>query len=207
RRVHVRDLDHLALGRVGAHLLDCGELDAHDGRHRAGADWYRLLHELAALAHDADRVGEAECARDDQGGVLTEAVAGGQRGLETALSARGGRRYRGGQDRGLGVGRQRQVGLGPLEHQPSEVEAERVVGFLKDRLGAGRALVETLAHADRLRALTGKEKRDGHWSGCLEASLDRGWPETEARGSDTPDLTLSIRAGMFSPAHQDGAPG
>jgi hypothetical protein len=105
RRVHVRDLDHLAACGVGAHLLDRRELDAHDSRHRAGSDRHGFLHELAALAHDADRVREAQRAGDDQRRVLAEAVAGGQRGFETALGAGGRRRHRRGQDCGLCVGR------------------------------------------------------------------------------------------------------
>ena len=62
-RVHVGDLDHLALRRVRAHRLDGGELDAHDGGHRAGAHGHGLLHELAALAHEAHGVGEARARR------------------------------------------------------------------------------------------------------------------------------------------------
>src|SRR5439155_26670693 len=91
-----------------------------------------------------------------------------------------------GQHRRLGVGGQRQLGIGTLERETGEVEAERRVGFLEDRLGAGRGLVERLAHADSLRALAGKEERDGHCNGGLEAGVDRGWPDREASGSDTP---------------------
>ncbi len=56
-----------------------GELQAHDGGHRPGAHRHRLLHELAAPAHDPDGIGEAERAGDHQRRVLAEAVAGRQR--------------------------------------------------------------------------------------------------------------------------------
>ena len=66
--VHVRDLDDLALGGVGADALhDVGSFEAHDGGHRAGPHGNGLLHELAAPAHDPHRVGEVAARRRPPG--------------------------------------------------------------------------------------------------------------------------------------------
>src|SRR3989442_15809963 len=82
----------------------------------------------------------------------------------------------------LGVGGQLEDRLRTLEHEPRQVEAERLVRLLEPRLRARGRRVEPLAHPDRLRALAGEEKRDrGHrWSGLREAARLSGWPEKGA---------------------------
>jgi len=51
RRVDVRRRHHLALRGLAAGLLDGGEIQGEDGRHRAFAHRHRLLHVLATPAH------------------------------------------------------------------------------------------------------------------------------------------------------------
>src|SRR3989442_944645 len=181
-RVHVRDADDLTLRRVHAHPLDLAQVEPHDRRHRARPHRHGILHQRAALAHDAYRIGEPQGAGHDERRVFPETVARGERGLEAAFGARGGRRDRRREDRGLGVGGQREVRLRTLEHEPRQVEAERLVRLLEHRLRARGRRVEPLAHPDRLRALAGEEKRDrGHrWSGLREAARLGGWPEKGA---------------------------
>src|SRR3989454_333413 len=181
-RVHVRDADDLPLRRVPAHPLDLAQVEPHDRRHRARPHRHGILHQRAALAHDAYRIGEPQGAGHDERRVFPETVARGERGLEAAFGARGGGRDRRREDRGLGVGGQREVRLRTLEHEPRQVEAERLVRLLEHRLRARGRRVEPLAHPDRLRALAGEEKRDrGHrWSGLREAARLSGWPEKGA---------------------------
>ena len=67
---------------------------------------------------------------------------------------------RGGEERGLGIRGAVELGLGAVEAEPAEVELKGVVRLGED---PDRALVpvgELFAHADRLRALPGKEPRD-----------------------------------------------
>src|SRR5438552_3958227 len=190
-RVHVRDADDLTLRRVHAHPLDLAQVEPHDRRHRARPHRHGILHQRAPLAHDAYRIGEPQGAGHDERRVFPETVARGERGLEAAFGARGGRRDRRREDRGLGVGGQREVRLRTLEHEPRQVEAERLVRLLEDRLRARGCRVEPLAHPDRLRALAGEEKRDrGHrWSGLREAARPGGWPEKGATRL-RPSLTI-----------------
>src|SRR5881296_801216 len=190
-RVHVRDADDLTLRRVRAHPLDLAQVEPHNRRHRARPHRHGILHQRAALAHDAYRIGEPQGAGHDERRVFPETVARGERGLEAAFGARGGRRDRRRENRGLGVGGQREVRLRTLEHEPRQVEAERLVRLLEDRLRARGRRVEPLAHPDRLRALAGEEKRDrGHrWSGLREAARRGGWPEKGATRL-RPSLTI-----------------
>jgi hypothetical protein len=46
----------------------------------------------------------------------------------------------------------------PIETNRSEVVAERGVGAVKPRLGAGKFFSKVFAHADDLRALSGKQE-------------------------------------------------
>src|SRR5712691_954927 len=53
-----------------------GSTEANDRGHAARAVIALLLHQPSALAHQAQRVAEVERARGDQGGVLTQTMAG-----------------------------------------------------------------------------------------------------------------------------------
>src|SRR2546426_9946304 len=60
-----------------------------------------------------------------------------------------------------------------------------------------RGQAEPREHLDQIEPLA-----EVHWSGVLEAGLDRGWPETGASGSDSPARTRDARntRGSDSPA-------
>ncbi len=73
------------VGDLRADFADEASVEAEDGGHGSFARRHSLLHVAAAGAHDADRVGEGESAGGDVGGVLSEAVAGGEGGVDTAL--------------------------------------------------------------------------------------------------------------------------
>src|SRR5439155_1310266 len=134
-----------ALGREAQDTIgppDLAQVEPHDRRHRARPHRHGILHQRAALAHDAYRIGEPQGAGHDERRVFPETVARGERGLEAAFGAGGGRRDRRREDRGLGVGGQREVRLRTLEHEPRQVEAERLVRLLEDRLRARGCRVE-----------------------------------------------------------------
>ncbi len=59
-------------------------VEAENRRHRAGADRHGLLHVAAAIADDADGIGEREGAGGDVRGILAEAVTRDHVGLEPA---------------------------------------------------------------------------------------------------------------------------
>src|SRR5206468_13015813 len=70
-----------------------------------------------------------------------------------------------------------------------------------------RGQAEPREHLDQIEPLA-----EVHCSGVLEAGFDRGWPETEARGADSPDRTRRPRTATGSdspgPAGQArGVPG
>src|SRR5262249_10950240 len=73
------------------------------------------LAELAARAHEPYGIDEAESARDHERGVLAEAVAGTQVGIDPALRQGSGRRHACRENRGLSVGGEGELVLGPLE--------------------------------------------------------------------------------------------
>src|SRR5207244_9158650 len=52
-----------------------------------------------------------------------------------------------------------------------------------------------------------RDDEELHWSGGLEAGFDRGWPETDASGSDTPALARGATdaRGSDTPALARGA--
>ena len=64
--------------------------------------------------------------------------------------------------RRLGVLRQDQFLFRPLEHQPRQVLAQRVVDFLEYLAGGRLGLGKRLAHAHGLTALAGKNERSDH---------------------------------------------
>ena len=67
--------------------------------------------------------------------------------------------------RRLGVGGQREFGLGSLEHQLGQVLAKRRVDALEYLARGGKLSRERLSHADRLGALTRKHQGRLHGTG------------------------------------------
>ena len=187
-RVDVGDADDLALGGFGADGLDHGRIQAHDRRHRARADRDRLLHELPAPAHEPHGIGEAKRAGDDECRVLAQAVPGRHIRSEPALGARGSRRDTRGQDRGLRVGGQQQLGLGPREGQPRQIEPERLIRLDIDRSSGGRGLCERPSHADRLRPLPREQKRDFHSSWVRAPGLSPARTPPDPRTATAPGV-------------------
>jgi len=74
---------------------------------------------------------------------------------------------------------QREVAVRPLEDHAGEVLAERVVDLREDLAGAGEAFGEIAPHADRLRALPGKNQRTCH-AQTLPAARGRRRPLIDA---------------------------
>ena len=91
------------------------------------------------------------------------------------------------EDRGLRVGRQRELLRRPLEAELREVVAEDPVGLVEDAPGRAERRREVLAHADGLGALAGKEKSGRHASPHQRMSA-------EAHVSPAPKATSEIRS-------------
>ena len=158
--VEVRGADHFALRRFLAGLVHAGLVEAEDRRHRAGADGHGFLHVAAAIAHQPDRIGKLQRARGHVRRVLAEAVTGDERRRAAARVEQPphGDAHR--QDRRLRVFGERQAILGPLKIRslsgsPSAASASANVFAQTSNL-----IGERLAHADRLRALSGKHECD-----------------------------------------------
>ena len=166
---------------------------------------HRLLHELAAQVHQADRVGERERAGRDQRRVLAERVARRRRRARApvARSQHAQRRDAGGQDRRLRVGGERQLLLGPLEAELRQREAERGVGLVEHRRAPrARRRASARAHADLLRALAREQERERrtpaspphHRRGPGEPAAQRREQEQVARRLILPCSTASSSA-------------
>jgi hypothetical protein len=102
-------------GNVPECRLDGSELAAEHCSHGALPDRHRLLHVLAAHAHQAHRALEGQRTCCDVGGVLTQAVPRDHIGrLAERAQERDGDR----EDGRLRVGGEAQLLVGPLEAQP-----------------------------------------------------------------------------------------
>ncbi len=110
--------------------------------------------------------------RGDQGRVLAERVPGGERGrrerIPVSLAERGEERDRGRDDRRLGVGGERELGLRALEAEAREharergLAGERGVDACVHVARGGRGLGQRLAHPHHLRPLTREQPRHLH---------------------------------------------
>ena len=102
------------------------EFEAEDRRHRAFAHRNRLLHRLAAQPQETRRVLESERFRGAKRRILAERMSGDIGRLPGSVEAllaleNTQRRDARGHQRWLGVGGEREFGLGPLEHQLGKV--------------------------------------------------------------------------------------
>jgi hypothetical protein len=129
------------------------------GRHGALSGRHRLLHEGAARADGARRLGRPERAGGDERRVLAERVAGDEVGHD-AVRGQHRRRGRGdGQDGGLGVGGQLELLFRPLEAELRELGiAERGVDLVEDAARRREGIGERLAHPRRLRSLSREDE-------------------------------------------------
>ena len=152
--VVVADDDHFVGGADrAAYLLDVCRVAADDRRHPRRPGGGRL-HELAALAHDAHRIGELHGSAADEGRVLPEAVAGQDGRVDPGVvKQRLGHRVAHGEDRGLGVVGARELVEITREAQRPKVKSERVVRLVEDPCGGRVGLDELPAHRDVLSAL------------------------------------------------------
>ena len=142
-----------------------------DGSHRAHTNRHRLLHILSAIAHGAHRIRKRQGAGRHVRRILPQAVSGDvgrddRFGLKHAP-----RRDRHRQDRRLRDLRQLKFVFGTFEAELRKFVAESIVGFVESFLRHRIQSSEFLAHANRLRTLSGKEKGDGRRvmgrHGCL----------------------------------------
>ena len=133
-------------------------------------DRHRLLHVAAAPPHDPDRVAKRERAGGHVRRILAEAVAGDDAGMNAARRQHASRGGADGQDGRLGVFRQRQLVLGPVEAQAGQRPAERGVGLVERRPRFGKRLGQRPSHADFLRSLSGKQKGN-HRPGTEAAAI------------------------------------
>ena len=125
RGVAVRDAEDAVRRRPLDELRQPGVVEADDRGHRAVAARARRLHQPAALADEAEAVGERDHLGGDEGGVLAHRVAGGERRRRRldaeprpALAERREVGDRGREERRLGV-------LGPVELVGRAVPGER----------------------------------------------------------------------------------
>ena len=142
-------------------------VEADDRGHAALATGARRLHPAAALADEADGVGEIERAGGDEGRVLAHRVAGGEGGvgsvdleLRPAVTERRQVCDRGGQQRGLGVLGPVQVLLRSLPREAREGLAERLIGGAKTAAAAGDASARARPMPTDWRALAGEDEGD-----------------------------------------------
>src|SRR5581483_2487829 len=134
---------------------------AKKGSHGPGSGWHRLLHVPSALAHQADRIGEAQRARCDQCRIFSEAVACHVIRMNALRREhrQGGRRD--GKQRGLLVFRELKLIFGTLEAEPGEREIEGFIGLLEYGRRFGERFGKGSAHPCKLGTLAWKEE------GCL----------------------------------------
>jgi len=134
--------------------------------HGAASNRNGALHGLAAQLQQAGRVGDRDRAGGAEGGIFAQRMAGDEAGAadvdaELDLQRAGGGQ-RNGHQGGLGVLGQRQLVLGPLAHQDRQLLAQRLVDLGIDLAGRGEGVGQGRAHADRLAALSGEQKGEGH---------------------------------------------
>ena len=166
RRVEVRGRDDFAASYLRARRFDLLRWKPDDGRHRADAGGHRLLHETPPFANEPQRVREGKGSDRDIGGVFAERVSRGERRPVEAMGkarfevAQGGNGM--GEDRRLRVHRHSQLLLGPFEAEAGKRESEHGIRLVEDLPRGPGDRRERPPHADRLRALTGKQEGELH---------------------------------------------
>ena len=133
----------------------------------------------------------------DEGGVAGE--------VEPGLCAQ--RRHHGEahrHERGLRIGGQRQLGLGPFEHKGGQLLPKRIVDFVEDLACRGKGFGQRLAHADGLRPLAGKHEGP-HRSGDEQNGGMGARARIEVPRSQATRLSRLARSPTIAPV--DGTPG
>ncbi len=162
RRIEIHCFHHLPLGTFIANSLYRGGIQAEDGGHGALAGRYGLLHSLGAQFHQRNGIGEAHYACRNKGRVFTQAVTGDPVGYLAALvSPQSIYGYAGRQHQRLRIhGLAERFGR-PISRQLPQVATERFRGLVKG-LTNDLAVAIGSHHAQRLRTLSGKYKREFH---------------------------------------------
>ncbi len=161
RRVEVRRRDDARRQRglgVGARARDRVGVEAEHRGHGAFADRNGLLHELPAAANGPQRVREGYRTGRNVCRILAEAVAGRKGRANPPGLREAARGYACRENRRLGVLGEQQPFFGPIEAQPAQRFAERRIGFVERLPAEGKRVGQSLAHADLLRALPGKNE-------------------------------------------------
>jgi len=141
-------------------LLDVG---AQQGRHAAFADRHRLLHRQATQFQQLRGRRQVQGPCRTESAILAEAVARDiaaqilQR-LAAVLFHDPQGRNRVGHDSRLRILGQGQFVGGPLAHQLEQTLLQRVIDFLENFASGAARFGKRLAHADRLAALSRKNK-------------------------------------------------
>ena len=193
--------------RLSGDFHHLSELEAENGRHRALADRDRLLHRLAAQAKQTRSVLERERSRGAKSRIFAERMPGDVSRLRRGLEARFGfqnpqGRHARGHERRLGVGGQREFGLGSFEHQLREVLGQGGVDALEYVARGGKLVRKRLPHADRLGPLTRKHQRRLH-DRLLRLNAKR---RLVARAPAQRRCTDTARAGLSSAVYVRGGP-
>ncbi len=171
-------------------------VQVHHRGHGSLSGGHRVLHRLAAHPTRPDGGCDIERTGGDQRTVFAERVARGAlriRQVETLAH----RRDHGcacGHDGRLGVGSLRERLERPLEAQPRNRLAQRLVGLGKNRPGGGRDGMNVFAHTHLLGALTREQPRYLH-SGARTTVRPRAakkWPSTTQPGHGAPEIRRAI---------------
>ena len=142
RTIEVRWFDgraHLTRGILanGDHCLRC---HAQNGGHGSLTCGHSLLHQLPAAAHRACGGGKLDRAGSDVGGVLAQRVSGKIIRGDSSLGQNPECGHGYGKDRRLGELGQPKLLFGSVKAELCQVEAKRVVGFLKGLARDGKGL-------------------------------------------------------------------
>ncbi|OPZ18314.1 MAG: hypothetical protein BWZ10_01055 [candidate division BRC1 bacterium ADurb.BinA364] len=134
----------------------------HHGGHGAGAGLAGFVHGSAAFRDKGKTLAPSKNACGGQSAIFAKAMPGGGDGPD-ALGAQRGQRGHGDRvQRRLHVDRQFQFVFRPLEAKRGNGAAKLLVGLGKHIPGFGIRFGEFAAHADGLRALSGKQEGDIH---------------------------------------------
>ena len=134
RRIEVGRLDHTGRRGFLAGGRNRGVIEPENRRHRAAPRWNRLLHNLAAEAHQLDRGTELERPRAHQRGEFPETVAADHRGrCPAALAPRTPGCHPRGQHRRLRPLGRIELRHGAGAHQLPQVVVKNGRGFLEGR--------------------------------------------------------------------------
>jgi hypothetical protein len=142
------------------------EVEADQGRHRAGTHRHRRLHGAAADTQQAGGIGNRQAAGGGERRILAERMTGDKGDLildpHAARFKHAQRGKADGHECRLRVLGQRQRFDRTFEDHRRELLRQRLVDFGEDGAGLGKCIGEPLAHADRLTALPRKHECRRH---------------------------------------------